>query len=393
MLSKDFYGKKGFIWWIGVVEDIDDPLQLGGARVRIIGVHSDDMSLVPTETLPWAQQLRPSTGSVTYSSLKVADWVFGFFQDGEYAQIPVIMGVFSGIEGEQAKTLYQTWTVKQGGVVPQQPDYSSSIDSAFYADEYGAGGEDIKLTTNETSVVGQPAVSPAFRSKKPKVMAANDAKRRHVCDITPEVQKSVGWIKAQFGPVVEAIRVAIRGVLAALGLDPSGVSSYFKQIAEEVVTLLRKITKAIKEINDYVTLLVKVATLLRAVIDYILSLPDRARKFLQECVDKFLKALAAGFEDLFIKPITGITSGALKDIKKQFDDISRAAQGLVNQTARLIAAPARVVEALITPSNSTDLAAVERQMKGYVNKVTTTGTTLYNQRSIGMSANNVGTVI
>ena len=393
MLSKDFYGKKGFIWWIGVVEDIDDPLQLGGARVRIIGVHSDDMSLVPTETLPWAQQLRPSTGSVTYSSLKVADWVFGFFQDGEYAQIPVIMGVFSGIEGEQAKTLYQTWTVKQGGVVPQQPDYSGSIDSAFYADEYGAGGEDIKLTTNETSVVGQPAVSPAFRSKKPKVMAANDAKRRHVCDITPEVQKSVGWIKAQFGPVVEGIREAIRAILGVLGLDPSGLMARIKQIAESIIAQLKKITKILKEVTDALNILVQVAATLRAVIDYILSLPERTRQFLQQCVDKFLKALAAGFEDLFIKPITGITSGTFNELKKQFDGITKAAQGLVTQTARLVATPARVMEALVTPSSSTDLTAIERQMKGYVNKVTTTGTTLYNQRIIGMSANNVGTVV
>ena len=393
MLSKDFYGKKGFIWWIGVVEDIDDPLQLGGARVRIIGVHSDDMSLVPTETLPWAQQLRPSTGSVTYSTLKVADWVFGFFQDGEYAQIPVIMGVFSGIEGEQAKTLYQTWTVKQGGVVPQQPDYSGSIDSAFYTDEYGVGGEDVKLTTNETSVVGQPAVSPAFRSKKPKVMAANDAKRRHVCDITPEVQKSVGWIKAQFGPVVEGIREAIRAILGVLGLDPSGLMARIKQIAESIIAQLKKITKILKEVTDALNILVQVAATLRAVIDYILSLPERTRQFLQQCVDKFLKALAAGFEDLFIKPITGITSGTFNELKKQFDGITKAAQGLVTQTARLVATPARVMEALVTPSSSTDLTAIERQMKGYVNKVTTTGTTLYNQRIIGMSANNVGTVV
>lgn len=393
MLSKDFYGKKGFIWWIGVVEDIDDPLQLGGARVRIIGVHSDDASLVPTESLPWAQQLRPSTGSVTYSSLKVADWVFGFFQDGEYAQIPVIMGVFSGIEGEQARTLYQSWTVKQGGVVPQQPDYSGSIDPAFYADEYGAGGEDIKVTTNETSVVGQPAVSPAFRSKKPKVMAANDAKRRHVCDITPEVQKSVGWIKSQFGPVVEGIREAIRAILGVLGLDPSGLMARIKQIAESIIAQLKKITKILKEVTDNLNLLVQIARTLRAVVDYILSLPERTRQFLQQCIDKFLKALAAGFTDIFVKPITGITSGTFKELKKQFDGITKAAQGLVAQTARLVATPARVMEALVTPSSSTDLTAIERQMKGYVNKVTTTGTTLYNQRIIGMSANNVGTVI
>lgn len=51
------------------------------------------------------------------------------------------------------------------------------------------------------------------------------------------------------------------------------------------------------------------------------------------------------------------------------------------------------MEALVTPSSSTDLAAVEKQMKGYVNKMTTTGTTLYNNRSIVMSANNVGVVV
>ena len=32
--SKDFAGKNGFIWWVGVVEDRQDPLKLGRCRVR-----------------------------------------------------------------------------------------------------------------------------------------------------------------------------------------------------------------------------------------------------------------------------------------------------------------------------------------------------------------------
>ncbi len=391
MLSKDFYGKKGFIWWVGVVEDIDDPLQLGGARVRIIGVHSEDTNYVPTDSLPWAQQLRPSTGTNTYSALRVSDWVFGFFQDGEYAQIPVIMGVFTGIEGEQSRTIYRNWAAKQGGFVPQQPSYAGSIDSAFYEDEYGAGGEDVKLSSNETTVVGQPAVSPAFRGLKPKVSAANAnaVNRKHICDISPEVQKAVGWIKAQFGPVVEAVRVAIRAILATLGFDPSGVASFFKQVAEEVIAALRKITRILEEINNYVTLLVKLARTIRAIIDYILSLPERIKQFLQDCLDKFLKILASGFEDLFVKPIVGITSGTINEIKKQFNEISTAAQGLLNQTARLISTPGRIVEALVTPTSATELSQVNKQLIGYVNATTTTGTTLYNQRAIGST----GTVV
>ena len=49
MLSNDFYGRQGFIWFTGIVEDVNDPAQLGQVRVRIIGLHSEDKALAPTE--------------------------------------------------------------------------------------------------------------------------------------------------------------------------------------------------------------------------------------------------------------------------------------------------------------------------------------------------------
>ena len=96
-LTKDFYGLRGFVWWVGIVEDRQDPLRMGNIRVRIIGLHSLDKTKVPTNTLPWAQTLL-ATNTVKSTSLPLeGDWVLGFFQDGETAQIPVVLGVFNGL--------------------------------------------------------------------------------------------------------------------------------------------------------------------------------------------------------------------------------------------------------------------------------------------------------
>lgn len=94
----NFIGHSGFVWWIGVVEDRMDPLNLGRCRVRIQGLHSKDKNSIPTNTLPWAQPLFSINGSTsTPSTLKEGDFVMGFFMDGNGTQFPIIMGMFHGI--------------------------------------------------------------------------------------------------------------------------------------------------------------------------------------------------------------------------------------------------------------------------------------------------------
>ena len=39
MRYKNFTGKDGFVWWYGVVENVDDPEFLGRCKVRCIGYH------------------------------------------------------------------------------------------------------------------------------------------------------------------------------------------------------------------------------------------------------------------------------------------------------------------------------------------------------------------
>ena len=42
---KNFMGKDGFTWFVGVVEDRNDPQKLGRLRVRCLGYHTEDLTL------------------------------------------------------------------------------------------------------------------------------------------------------------------------------------------------------------------------------------------------------------------------------------------------------------------------------------------------------------
>jgi hypothetical protein len=93
---QDFAGRDGFVWFTGVVEDRNDPLKLGRCRVRCVGWHAEDKMRLPTDALPWTMPAFPLNNTNTYSP-KEGEMVFGFFADGESAQVPIMMGVFPAI--------------------------------------------------------------------------------------------------------------------------------------------------------------------------------------------------------------------------------------------------------------------------------------------------------
>jgi len=96
-------GKDGFQWFVGVVEDRNDPKTLGRVRVRCLGYHTEDLVKLPTADLPWAHPMNPITSAtvsgVGQSPLGVVEgtWVIGFFTDGPTAQQPMIIGTLPGV--------------------------------------------------------------------------------------------------------------------------------------------------------------------------------------------------------------------------------------------------------------------------------------------------------
>ena len=106
----EFMGKNGFQWFVGVVEDRQDPKTLGRLRVRCLGYHTEDLIKLPTSDLPWSHVMNPIT-SATVSGLGQTPlgavegtWVVGFFQDGADAQQPIIIGTLPGVPSELPDT-------------------------------------------------------------------------------------------------------------------------------------------------------------------------------------------------------------------------------------------------------------------------------------------------
>lgn len=95
------FNNDGFNWWLGVVEDREDPEKLGRVKIRIFGYHTDDQGDLPTEELQWAWPIQPITsaalsgvGQTPIGPLE-GSWVIGFFLDGADMQQPAYFGTLA----------------------------------------------------------------------------------------------------------------------------------------------------------------------------------------------------------------------------------------------------------------------------------------------------------
>lgn len=127
-LIKNFIGFDGFQWWIGVVEDRNDPEKIGRCRVRIFGVHSEETSLIPTEDLPWAVPVYSVNNSDTFSAPKEGEYVIGFFLDGSFCQAPAILGILPGFNRQNPPAGHGFGDLRDADKIRNSPRKPTAID-------------------------------------------------------------------------------------------------------------------------------------------------------------------------------------------------------------------------------------------------------------------------
>lgn len=134
-MKNNFIGMDGFVWFLGVVEDRQDPYLIGRVRVRCFGHHTGDKVILPTKDLPWAQVMLPVTSAgisgVGQSPIGLVEGshVFGFFRDGEARQEPVVMGSMPGYPTELGDTTKGFYSPIKGSDDPHAPDYLTNESS------------------------------------------------------------------------------------------------------------------------------------------------------------------------------------------------------------------------------------------------------------------------
>jgi hypothetical protein len=101
MFKPGFFGKNPPRWFIGQVplDQTENKTNVEGwadrVKVRIMGYHPFEGSILEDKDLPWAIMLRPSThGSLNKMSTGIVggEWVVGIFLDDDYEK-PMIIGV------------------------------------------------------------------------------------------------------------------------------------------------------------------------------------------------------------------------------------------------------------------------------------------------------------
>lgn len=108
----------------GVIENVDDPLRLGRCKVRVIGIHTEDKTVLRTDDLPWATPIQNVTSAalsgigISPTGILNGSTVIVIFADGDACQVPLILGTIAGIpQGQASEQII--------GDTPAQPVYQT----------------------------------------------------------------------------------------------------------------------------------------------------------------------------------------------------------------------------------------------------------------------------
>ena len=286
LIKTHFVGKDGFIWWIGQVVDQtkwagnlpETPTDTTDGqkgfdfryKVRIMGYHTAVPGELTDDDLPWASVMLPVTagtsgGARQTPQLRQGNFVYGFFLDGEDAQMPIIMGVIG----------YNQYTAVMKNVpdTPFSPFSGYTVDDTVPRDALGTTqeeGEGVaddvdKSKTNNKEVMESPASLVGRKDGASKEAADNESRPKIIptiskCEPAPLVgiQREMKNMMAEIERIKKTandwetkVSTKVDDIEEAIAKVKDNAT---KAIAGDVKRITAEIQKnAIKKVNDVVS--------------------------------------------------------------------------------------------------------------------------------------------
>jgi predicted nucleic acid-binding Zn-ribbon protein len=297
-------GKTNF--WMGVVEDRNDPLAVGRCKIRVFGFHTDNLKELPTADLPWALPALTPNASKSFAAPRNGDYVIGFFSDGESGQVPIFTGVLPGITS-QAPNTARGFSPQGTQTDPQLP--TGQVDQS----------------------VGQPTIVPLARGIIANTaIAAADANRAHVCNFTAKMNLEMSTLKSKISTLMEEIRSAIKSLFE--GTKNSPLTEEIKQKVDALKAEIAAIKRKAEDELAKLQFLKDYYDDLQALIAEIQSLPAEAQQLVSSCLLDAQNGLTGAIAD--IKEQTGINDiqQAITDINTQ---VSAGADAIASVTQQV----------------------------------------------------------
>lgn len=296
--------------WTGVVEDTKDPLKTGRCRVRIFGVHSENLLEVPTSHLPWAICTNAPNGMHSFSTPLEGDLVIGVFGDGKSAQMPIITHVIPGF-------------IKKGfdsskGFSPQSKD---PIKRDLPQGQIGPGVGRSTTSQLAKGIVAGTGIQYTNlnldRACDFRFQAQFDLGLGSLVNPQAALQQAIKNGKNRAAVAIrlivtklqEELRIVVLGLLTALGVDPSGQLSLEYSIAKNIFREVNELTKKVAQYVSDISFVVSLVEEVQQIVEYLNSLPDRFKQLVQDCILRFTESVESVSKQL--KSIPGQVSDNL----------------------------------------------------------------------------------
>ena len=308
LFNPGFLGSS-FLWWVGQIADdstwrenihsgnYEDRYSIPGwgkrYKVRIIGLHDQGETDIPSDQLPWANIMYPVTGggfqtnSGASSQLRQGNMVFGFFLDGQDQQVPVIMGVLGNNSqtelsqiigdgsvtnaqaGSIAKSGYSVGTKSKGNAKEITPDQDKVIKQPARKGstaKHPSGSANSTPTTannpnanksdniEEAGPGAKPAPGAALENESVHQITAGDVKRSAKCDekivmLKPDEQNNL------IQSALKGIQTVIENLTNKIDKYLQAIQSYVDAVSSTINNLQKLIRDAACEIAKYIKIL------------------------------------------------------------------------------------------------------------------------------------------
>lgn len=328
---KNRLGEDNFVWWIGVVENRTDPLNLGRCQVRIFGAHTDNLEELPSKDLPWATPLYPVNSSNSFGTPQEGDYVFGFFMDGMSKQVPSMLGVFPGIPQEDPKegvgfspnAKYHTTSATTGEVVTPENDVKPVVDP--------------ETPGMQLTQVGKPTTPALAITLTGTGIERSNNNRAHVCDIPGALKFQAAVDKLASYLDFTKLRALIE--TASDGASGSPLATQVLNAIKVIRGYVRMVQKGLTFINETIVEIASYLAYVRAMIEWIMSLPAKLLNMLKQCLAELQQALTGALNFSGSSSIVSELNGLIGDVMKTAqtaEKVSVAAQSTVTTAQGLL---------------------------------------------------------
>ena len=169
----------------------------------------------------------------------------------------------------------------------------------------------------------------------------------HACDSSTYVGMAIYQAGAIGGQVIQAVRNAIKAVLAYFGVNPS--SNGLKSQLEKIAQYIKDAAIFIKDITDALNGFIAYVNAIKQLLAYILSLPAVLLTYFKDCIATLKKQLVAGFQSA-LDNTPDPNQAAIDDLKNTIKDVQGSISQFTAAVGTLAATATLAVGSLLTPS-------------------------------------------